>query len=221
MINEVLALLREKISYARFCEAFSSAPQSHLLDGITVTVEIDSETHGAERDEVKLAFYIHLAGAELSEAERAFTDICKALGGQYRNIKSVSRSTVKKDAKTGAMIVPCFVTLENTVEGNRMLIKINGEEYYVRNVKTSFSSSARSITSFGEDEPYASISEGVIYTVTLYGIESTGLTKLSGFTVGICDDSGDYYQNCAWKSISGADKTAVFTSSTVTGERRI
>ncbi len=219
MINEVLALLREKMPSVRFDEAYSATPRSHLIDEIIVTVEVASESHSTDIDEIKLAFNIYLAGQNLGEAEKIFAGICAALREDYSSIKSVARGSVKADSKTGALIQPCYVTFESVLNGE-ITVRINGAEYDVGNIKTSFASNTRSLTSFGEDAAFASIEESRTYTVTLIGIDTALLAKLNGFTVEISGEnasgSGIIYTNCAWKSISEADKTAVFIS----GERR-
>lgn len=208
MTKRIIELLKREIAGVDFIPAYSSKAASRRPRTSTVTVGVKSENLAKAHSETKLELCIYPKEGEVQTAEDIFVEVCDVLYASFPAITSISRVEVKIEAKTGELYVPCSVSLAGDLR-EEQYAKIDGVEHAISGSRTSLTSTSKSLTSFGETQPYAVVDETVVYTVTLEGIDTKAMPLKAGFTVELSD--GMAYRGCAWKKLG--ENEAVFTSS--------
>lgn len=215
LLDDIIAILSEKLDNVRFVRAYSSEWGSRRPGTPVVTGEIESEELKEGREQVKLKFLIFLpesAGARA--AEKIFYEMCLCVGDKYPGFSAVTRGSAKRDSDSGLLSVECamtFIESDNGATIRGRTIMLGGKQYSVRAVTVKMVQNGKELVSVGETVPFAVLGNEPEYTVELTGIETAGLEKLANFTA--TTDSGITYRGCRWKNICASASTAVFVSS--------
>lgn len=211
IVDGIIELLKGRIKDVSFARAYTSDLASRLLDGgIVTTVGVGSEKVDQDSSEKKLELCIYLPHEEnIVRAEEIFTEICDVLLDKYSQIKSVSRGEVKADKITQSLMIPCTIVLSAGAGGDELSVTIDEESHAITGVRTSISTTSKTLTSVGEDFPFAVMNERTLYSVELEGIDAASLEEKKGFSAQI---GSSIYHNCAWKSISQSEREACFVS---------
>ena len=223
LLEALLALFGENIPGADFSRAYQGSAGSRVPKRPAVTGEVDGETIKPGSEELKLRFRIYLPEQDgLEQAEEIFAAMCKLAGESYPGFSAISRGAAERDKTTGLLMVVCSLSFLTQGSGGSdgggatygCKVILGGLEYLISGVKTSVSSSGKSLISIGETEPFAVLGEGTEYTVELEGIETAGLDRLASFTAEIGEgENKAVYRNCRWKQLSDVLRKAVFVSS--------
>lgn len=215
LLEELLALFREKVPEADFLREWPGKPESRGRARPAVTGGIDQQTVKPGSEEVRYGFRIFLpSGAGAEQAEDLFAAMCAAAGERYPGFFAISRGGAGRDKVTGMLEVDCSLSFLTQTGGGTgaqgRSVVLGGREYSVTGVKTSVSRKGQKLVSIGETEPFAVLGGGTEYTVELEGLETAGLENLAAFTAEI--DGETRYYNCRWKSLSDVLRKGVFIS---------
>lgn len=210
-LTELLALFSQEIPQAVFTRAYPGQAGSRRPQLPIVTGEVLSELLQPTSEQAKLGFRIYLpphCGADT--AEEIFLRMCRLCSARYQNFSAISRESTERDSATGLLTVLCALTfVEATLTQGAGLhsITLGGKEYPVTGVTVAMKHSEDPLIAIGEDEPFAVQNSKTTYTVTITGIQTLGLERVTGFTAVIGDTT---YTACRWKLISDALRKAVF-----------
>lgn len=216
-LDELLTLFSSQITGATFCRGWSGGPGSRAPDTPIVAGEVEAEVLKPGSRENKLRFTIFLpsqAGAAAGEA--LFLAMCDLAREQCPGFSAISRGSADRDKATGLLKVVCgFSLTESSGGGNSgsstgpaaLTVELGGRRFQSVSVKTGFSQKEEDLTAWGEEEAFRVNVGPEEYTVELEGIETAGLSRLTGFEATVGDTR---YLSCRWKSLAPAK--AVFCS---------
>lgn len=217
LLQSLLTLFEQEIPDARFVRAYRGAVGQRAPQKPVVTGEVLSERVQPASVEAKLGFRIYLPpefGAE--NAESLFEQMCRLCSAQLPACSAISREGTSRDTETGLLTVLCTLTFYEATMGvgqGVRTVTVGGKVFDVDSVSVAMQTTADTLTAIGETEPFARYHEKTVYTVTLTGIETLGLCKITGFTAIVGDVE---YIGCRWKLISDGLHKAQF----VTEQRR-
>ncbi len=216
ILENLLALFREKIPEADFLRAWSGNQGSRAIFRPAVTAEVDSETVKPGSREERYRFRIFLPEGESGEkAETLFAAMCRLAGESYPGFSAISRGGLERDRTTGVLSVSCSLSFLVMTDGESSgtfgeKVVLGGREYTASSVKISMSRKGEELVSVGETEPFAVLGETTEYTVELEGIDASGLENMADFRADLGE--GTAFAHCKWKTVSHALRRASFIS---------
>lgn len=215
LLAELFGLFRPEFPKTEFREAYppelcSRMPAGPLVSGTVAEEKTEGENWKARLD---LRVFLPRTGAA-EDGEPLLGRMTELAREHCPQFTGASRGAAVREKAAGFLEIPCslFFSRSGGQSGGIRKAVLGGLEYTVSGAKTSISRKGEEIVSFGEEEPFAVRGERTAYTVELEGIDVDGLERLAGFTAEL-GEPPEIYLGCRWKSLSPADRTAVFVSS--------
>lgn len=208
LLQEVLALLRQKLPEVDVRECWEAESPGRLPKKPVITGQVGSETGTAGEWGARLDFTLYLPrGGLLESGEEIIAAMDSAVKEGFPSLTESGREGFGPDKATGLLAAACFFAFSGKGGSEGQSASIGGVARSVSGWEVSVSP-GRALVAIGEEEPFAVVG-GVTYTVALEGIDTKGLERLAGFTVEL---GGQVFLRCRWKSLDETGKKAVFLS---------
>ncbi|WP_099204671.1 hypothetical protein [Scatolibacter rhodanostii] len=207
LCDEMIALFQNKIEEVAFHKAYEYQLENLSVRQINVSLKLLNNQHPKEQNEVNIESNFFVPQDLKTEyVQDVFSKMCKVLEEYGWSILKVSKGKVLLDEDLGLSLFPCTISVQQKqTEEKKSYFWLQNIRCEADSIQISAVRSQKEFTAFGENIPFGTSKEKVIYSVTFKGFDGLAFEEYSDFVFIPDDESGFGYFGCSWSKYSLTD----------------